>query len=259
MIPLIDSHVHLDMPAFDGDREGVLERSRAAGIAEWIVPGLTPDTAGKLLAASWRTDSVHVAVGIHPHEVAEAPETALGAVAVLAADRRVVAIGETGLDYHYGAATAERQRRFLEEHFAVAERTGKPLIVHTRDGEAKSAYDDILAMIEETSAVGVLHSFTGTAEQALRAVESGWRIGVGGIVTFKNGSALREAVRRIPLDRILLETDAPYLAPVPHRGARNEPAFLVATAGVLANIFGMELSKVAQITADNTKRLFFAE
>lgn len=253
---MIDSHIHLDMPDFDPDREAVLERSVAAGVDRWIIPATTPDTASRLLAAEWLRPSIHPSAGIHPHQVKHSSEADLDRVEAIARDPRVVAVGETGLDYFYDTDDAPRQGAFLDRHFAIAELTGKPLILHVRNGEGRSALDHVLERIAGSRAIGVLHAYTGGVEPAMKAMERGWYIGLGGILTFKKSEDLRRTAAELPTDRILLETDAPYLAPQPFRGKRNEPAWLERTLQVLASIKMIAPSDLALWITRNTEGLF---
>lgn len=262
---MIDSHCHLDHRYFDADREAVLARSVQAGVDGWIIPAVTPTSARAVLNAPWRPTRAWPAVGIHPHDVTENIEEAIAAVAtLLETEPEIVAVGECGIDYFYDHAHAEAQTRAFEAQVELAALHDKPLIVHARDGAprdgspGRSAYQEILRVLKARpgSVTGVLHSFTGDAETIREAVELGWYIGVGGIATFKQSESLRAALVHAPLDRILLETDAPYLAPVPHRGKRNEPAFLVKTAEAFADLVGIELVDLEAITLENCRRLF---
>lgn len=257
---LIDTHTHLDLEAFDEDRDEVLERSRSAGVDEWIIPALTPATARKLLDAAWRPHTMHVAAGFHPHEVKKFETSEIESLDELLSERpEIVAVGEAGLDYFYDEEWGPHQREMLERQFELAGKHSKPLILHVRSGEGAGAdaYRDILALIRNfPDQRGELHSFTGTAADAATALELGWYLGVNGIVTFKKSEALREVVRAIPPDRLLLETDAPYLAPVPYRGKRNEPAFVAATADFIAKERGEDLTNFVSQCNSNAYRLF---
>lgn len=253
---LIDSHTHIDMEQFDDDRNEVLERSRVAGVTEWIVPATTPATALALKKSAWLCSGIHAAVGIHPHYVEDSDQVALDKVQeLLESDLDFIAVGETGLDYFYTEDSATKQIQYLERHFQLAEQFELPMILHTRDGK-RSAHDDILPMVESSKSVGVLHSFTGNVEEAQRAVNAGWYIGVGGIATFKNSQSLREAIKSVPVEKILVETDAPYLAPIPHRGKRNEPAFVKDTITMLSNLLNLDEAELGRLCTQNARHLF---
>jgi TatD DNase family protein len=276
--PLIDSHAHLDHADFDADRAEVFERARAVGVTSWVVPALTPASTRSLLESQWAGPDVHPAAGIHPHEVAGLDASALAEVdEILRTEPRVRAVGETGIDHYYGDETAiVKQRRFFEAHLEMGERHGLPVIVHVRDGNPaaagaamappvppstgagapRSAFREVLERIRGSRATGVLHSFTGSRAEAEAAIELGWFIGLGGILTFRSSESLRETARALPSDRILLETDAPYLAPVPRRGKRNEPAFLVHTLEALAALRNVSKLDMALLITSNARRLF---
>lgn len=247
---LIDSHTHLDMAQFDEDREAVFARSVAAGVESWIIPATTPDTARKMLEAPWRRPGLFIAAGIHPHEVPTLSEAHLSEVDDLVSNPEIVAVGEIGLDYHYGREHRDRQIQFFEAQLEIAQRHGRPVIVHIRD-----AYNDVLDILSRFKVTGVLHSFTGDASAAERGMELGYSFGVNGIITFKGSGDLREVIKTIPRDRILLETDAPYLAPIPFRGKRNEPAFIPSVLMTLSEMFGSDPEECLWITS-NTCRLF---
>ena len=256
---LTDTHLHLDDARFDPDRQAVLERAWGAGVRAVLScstdlasarrnlelarslsapPGQAPGADGR--------PAIGVAVGIHPHEAARAgaAESAVRALEALAGEPEVRAIGEIGLDYHYDFAPRDVQQALFEQQLELARRTGKPVVVHAR--EAEEAVLRILARFPGVR--GVLHAFAGSLDQARRAVELGWYLGVGGMLTFRSAGALRDVIRAVPLERLLLETDAPYLAPVPHRGRRNEPAFVALVAESLARLKGVAVEEVAEVT-----------
>lgn len=241
---LIDSHVHLDMPEFDGDRDDVIRRSTEAGVDEWIIPATTPESARRMLDAPWRTKKMHLAVGIHPHHVSSARIEDIDLTGA-------IAIGECGLDYHYGGDTRDLQIEVFERQVELAERHRLPLIIHCRD-----AYADLLDILSRSKAQGVLHCFTGDQAAADRAVGMGLCFGLGGVITFNASEPLREVVRNIPKDRILVETDAPYLAPVPKRGKRNEPCFLPHTLQTLSALFCADITELSLLITSNSKTLF---
>lgn len=259
MIELIDSHCHLEPKDFTDDgvdvREQVIARAHAAGVVELICVGsgasLSEVSNAVRLAESHAR--LWAAVGIHPHEAARLPEGALDEIERLAANHpKVVAVGETGLDYHYLHSPKPVQQEVLRAFLGIARRTRRPISLHIRD--AHSEAQTILA--EAGTPAGVVHCFTGTLEDAQRYVELGLYVSFSGVVSFKSAGELRRAAAWVPADRLLLETDCPYLAPVPLRGRRNEPAYIVHTAEVVAKERGLELEELARITSANARRLF---
>lgn len=230
---LADSHCHLDDPQFDADRDAVLERARASGVECILVIG---------------TDSA----GIHPHDASRATPEVLDRIGEALARPEVLALGEVGLDYHYHFSPPEVQRAVFVEQLRLARGAGKPVIIHTRE-----AWEDTLGLLRKHwEGAGVFHCFTEGPEEGRQALELGFHLAFGGVVTFPKAERIREAARRTPSHRLLIETDAPYLAPVPHRGKRNEPAFLAATARKLAEIRGETEETLAQVTTANFARLF---
>ncbi len=252
---LVDSHCHLDFPGLAERVEEVLARARAAGVRLVVTIATTRAGWDVALALAERHPEVVCALGIHPHNASR--EGLRDAAPLVAAARhpRVVAIGEAGLDYHYDHAERTDQARNFRAHIEAARETGLPLVVHTRDADA-----DTLAILEEEMAAGAftgeIHCFSHDLDFGRRAVELGFYLGIGGILTFRRSEALRRAVAALPLERMLLETDAPYLAPVPHRGKTNEPAFLVETARVLAAVKDLDADAVARTTTAAFARLF---
>jgi TatD DNase family protein len=253
----IDSHAHIDGPEFDADRAEVLARARAAGVGTIVVIGSGdhPDGARRAVALCAGQPDLHATIGIHPHHAGAITEPFWSELDALAGRSDVVAIGETGLDYYYETAPRDAQQRAFARFITMARRVGKPVICHIRD-----AHDDARALLAEGGAAavgGIIHCFTGTPEDARHYVAMGFHISFSGIVTFRGPSAepIRQAVREVPPDRLLLETDCPYLAPVPVRGRRNEPAYLVHTAEVVARCAGLSLEALAEQTAANTRRL----
>ncbi len=259
---MIDTHCHLDHRQFDNDRDAVIARSVEAGVDGWIIPAVTPHSTRLLLQAPWRTARVWATVGIHPHDVKDHGPGHLEEIEnLLLSFPELVAVGECGLDYFYDHADRESQIRLFEGQLDLAEKFQRPVIVHARDGvradaPRHSAYADILDLVRDRKVTGVLHSFTGTPAFAEQAVALGWYIGVGGISTFKQSEALRDVLRQVPRDHLLLETDAPYLAPIPHRGKRNEPAYLVKTLSALATLKAVEPEEAEAFTSSNAQRLF---
>lgn len=254
-VTVIDSHCHLDMD-FAADREAVLARARAAGVGAMVTIGASgsfeANHAAVALAAAH--DAIHATVGVHPHEAASVDDDVLARIAALAAAPKVVAIGETGLDYHYEHSPRAAQREAFARFIQLARRLHLPVVVHLRDAD-----DDAVAVLraERGDEVGgVIHCFSGDAAGARRFLDLGFHISFSGIVTFKTADALREAARVVPSDRLMVETDAPFLAPIPYRGRRNEPALVVQTAAVLAEVRGESLADLAEATSANTRRLF---
>jgi len=253
---LADSHCHLDDARFDEDREAVIERALAAGVGFMLAIGTgdgPPDLeAGVRLAEGH--EKIYATIGVHPHDARKSDNETWRRLAELAAHPKVVAIGEIGLDYYYDNSPRERQREVFAEQLRLARDAGKAVVIHTRD-----AWDDTMQLLREHSPggelTGIMHCFTGGPEAAREALELGFCLSFGGVVTFPKASAVRESAVVTPLDRLLIETDAPYLAPVPHRGKRNEPAFVVETARKLAELRGEPLEKLARATTDNFRRL----
>lgn len=250
----VDSHAHLDMPDFDADREAVLRRAAEAGITTILCPAeLSEERSLPAVLALSAAGSVLAAAGVHPHRAAAFGPDDERRLNELAAAGAVRAVGEIGLDYHYDLAPRPVQREAFRAQLAAAGRLGLPAIIHSRASGAD--------VIEDVDAAGfrgggILHCFTETWDVAGPMLDRGFLVSFSGILTFPNAGALREVARRIPRDRLLVETDAPYLAPVPHRGRRNEPAFVVATIGVLARLRGLEPGDLADATAENFRRLF---
>ncbi len=255
MITLTDSHCHLDFPDFDADRDEVVARARAAGVTRMLTICTRLDAEPAVRAIVEAHDGVFYAAATHPMHVAEAPIASVAALVAMARHPRFVAIGETGLDYHYTARTAAVQRESLATHIAAARATGLPLIVHARDADA-----DMAAILTEAHAEGpfgcVMHCFSSGAALAQTALDLGFYLSMSGIATFPRSGDLRAIFAAAPLDRILVETDAPYLAPAPHRGRRNEPAHAARTAAVGAETMGVDLATFAAATEANFDRLF---
>ncbi len=256
-MPLIDSHAHLDSEDYAADLDAVVARARAAGLERIVCIGLwrRPGEFGNALELATRDPGFFSAtVGIHPHECARVPEEDWARHAVLARDPRVVAVGETGLDFHYDHSPRPVQEASFRRSLAAAREAGKPVVVHVR--EADEACLRVLREDGVPPAGGVIHCFTGDAAAARAYLDLGLFISVAGVVTFKTAGAVREAVKIVPRDRLLVETDSPFLAPVPHRGRRNEPAHVVETARRVAEVWGAALDEVARATTANARRLF---
>ena len=252
---LVDSHCHLDFPDFADDLDGVVARAREAGVSHIVSISTRVRRLAGLLAIAERFPSVYCSVGTHPHHAHE--ELDIGADALVAASKhpKIVAIGEAGLDYFYDNSPREAQEQGFRAHVAAARATRLPLVIHSRDAD-----DDMARILEEETAKGafraVLHCFTGGRDLAMRAIALGLSISFTGILTFKKSDDLRAIAAELPADRILVETDAPYLAPGKFRGKRNEPAYVVETAKVLAETRGVPFDTIARETTDNFFRLF---
>jgi len=253
---IIDSHCHLDFEDYGPDRDEVLRRARQAQVVAMICIGSGRDIASargavKLAAAE---PDVFATVAIHPHDAARMSDADWNEIDGLARAPRVVGIGETGLDYHYDLSPRAIQQQVFRRFIALARAAGKPVVSHVRDAHEDAAR--ILRDERATDVGGVIHCFTGNVEDARRYLDMGHYLSLSGIVTFKNADELRRAAAFAPLDRLLVETDAPFLAPIPHRGKRNEPAYIVETVELLAGLRGMEPQALAHATAENARRLF---
>ncbi|HHS83945.1 MAG TPA: TatD family deoxyribonuclease [Gammaproteobacteria bacterium] len=248
---LIDSHCHLDR--LDDDPGSVLERARDAGVGTFLCVSINMENVREVIDIAHRYPDVFASVGVHPNEQ-HGREPELEELLALADDPEVVAIGETGLDYFHSKGDLEWQQQRFRRHIAAAKITGRPLIIHTRD----AAEDTLKIMREEGAAEvgGVMHCFTGDWETAVSAMEMGFHISFSGIITFNSAAGLREVARRVPDDRLLVETDSPYLAPVPYRGKPNQPAYVREVAQCLAELRDSSLEHITQITTENFRTLF---
>ena len=252
---LIDSHCHLDFPDFASELDAVVARATAQGIGRIVTISTRVKRHGELIAIVERFPEVYCSVGTHPHHAQEEPDIGTGELVARAGHPKVVAIGEAGLDYHYRRSPRDLQEKSFRAHIAAARETKLPLVIHAREADA-----DMARILTEEMGKGafpaVLHCFTGGRELAMAAIDLGLSISFTGILTFKNSQNLRDIAKDLPADRILLETDAPYLAPGPYRGKRNEPAFVVETAKVLAGVRGVSPDEIARQTTGNFFRLF---
>lgn len=252
---LVDSHCHLDFPDFASELDAVVGRARAAGVGRMVTISTRVKQQDTLRGIAERFDDVFCSVGTHPHHADEEPDVSADDLVRLTEYPKVVAIGEAGLDYHYDNAPRDAQERGFRTHIAAARATGLPLVIHAREAD-----DDVARILEEETEKGafpaVLHCFTGGRGLAMRAVALGHYVSFTGILTFKNSQPLRDIAAELPADRILVETDAPYLAPNPHRGKRNEPSFVTETARTLAGVRGVSTDEIARQTTDNFFRLF---
>jgi TatD DNase family protein len=252
---LIDTHCHLDHRQLEPDRDAVLARAREAGVGLMVTIGTRVSRVDEQLALAEAHPDVVVAVGTHPHEAGEEGQDDPAALLALAAHPKVVAIGESGLDYYYDRSPRDRQRASFVTHVRAAQASGLPLVVHTRDAD-DDTMDLLEAMMGEAPFRGVIHCYSSSRRLAERAVAIGLHLGIGGILTFPRSEELRATVRAMPHERLILETDAPYLAPVPLRGKRNEPAFVARTAVALAQLLELPVAAVAELTTANALRLF---
>lgn len=256
---LVDSHCHLDFPDYAPDLDQVIKRARMAGVGTMLTISTKLSSFPAVRALAESRDDIYCSVGIHPHEAAsedgggERADTAR--LVELTGHPKVIGIGETGLDYHYEHAPRDIQKRSFRAHIAAARQTGLPLIVHAREAD-----EDMAAILREEYAQGafsgLLHCFSSSRALADAALALGMSISFSGIVTFKNATDVRDTAKAVPLDKLLVETDAPYLAPIPHRGKRNEPGFVAHTAALVAELRGMSADQLAAATTENFFRLF---
>ncbi|AZO23898.1 MAG: TatD family deoxyribonuclease [Mesorhizobium sp.] len=252
---LVDSHCHLDFPDFAEERAAIVARALAAGIGRMVTISTRVKRFQQILEIAETFNEVYCSVGTHPHQAAEELDVTADELVRLSSHPKVVAIGEAGLDYFYDHAPREAQAQGFRTHIAAARRTGLPLVIHSRDAD-----DDMAAILEDETGKGafpfILHCFSSGRRLAEVGVALGGYVSFSGILTFKNSTELRAIAADVPHDRLLVETDAPYLAPVPHRGKRNEPAFVTNTAKVLAETIGVGEAEIADITTENVFRLF---
>lgn len=252
---IVDSHCHLDFPDFADDLPGVLDRAEAAGVGRVVTISTRVARYDVYRALAESDPRVFFTVGTHPHNAAEEPDTEASELVRLSRHPRCVAIGEAGLDYHYDKSPRDVQRRVFRAHIAAARESGLPLVIHAREAD-----DDMISILSDEMREGrfdaILHCFSSSQALAQVGVELGLYVSFSGILTFKRSEELREIARGVPRDRLLVETDAPYLAPQPHRGKRNEPAYTALTARVLAETIGVSLDEIAKITTANFERLF---
>ncbi len=252
---LVDSHCHLDFPDFAEERAAIVARALAAGVGRMVTISTRVKRFQQILEIAESFEEVFCSVGTHPHNAAEELDITTEELVRLAEHPKVVAIGEAGLDYFYDKAPRDAQAQGLRTHIAAARQTGLPLVIHARNAD-----DDMIAILRDETGKGafpfILHCFSSGRRLAEVGVELGGYVSFSGILTFKNSAELRDIAKDVPHDRLLVETDAPYLAPVPHRGHRNEPAYVAETARVLAETIGVSQDEIARITTDNFFRLF---
>jgi TatD DNase family protein len=252
---VIDSHCHLDGPKFDEDRDAVIGRALEAGVEAMVSIGTgsgPPDLEAAIRIAD-RYACVWATVGVHPHDAVKSDRGTISRLEALVGHPKIVAFGEIGLDYHYDFSPRDTQKAVFVEQIDIANRTGLPVVIHTRE-----AWEDTFALLEaywKPDAGGIMHCFTGGPEQARRSLAMGFHISFSGIVTYPKAAGIQAAARMVPLDRLLIETDAPYLAPAPHRGRRNEPAFVTETCRRLGELRGETPETVGEATAANWRRL----
>jgi len=251
-VTLIDSHCHLNYPGLVEDEAGVLDRARARGVGGFLNISTRQREWGNVVAAAERHPDVWAAIGVHPHEADQHPDLGVEALVSAAAHPRVVALGECGLDYHYDKSDRGAQQERFRAHLQAAAQTGLPVVIHTRDAE-----EDTVAILRDAPGVtGVLHCFTGSRWLAEQGLELGYFISLSGIVTFRNARDLQETAKVVPDDKLLVETDSPFLAPVPNRGKTCEPAFVADTAAFVADLRGVDAAQLADRTTENFFRLF---
>jgi TatD DNase family protein len=252
---LVDSHCHLDDAKFDEDREQVIGRARAAGVGRMMAIGTgdgPPDLEVAVRQAD-RYDFVYATIGVHPHDASKATPETFTKLEELSKHPKVLAVGEIGLDYHYDFSPRDVQRSVFERQLDLAAAAGKPIVIHTRE-----AWEDTLTVLRSRwHGAGIMHCFTGDERQAREALDLGFHLSFGGVLTFPKAEDVRRAARIVPDEKLLVETDCPYLAPVPHRGKRNEPAFLVETVKRLADVRDSTPDAIAELTTANWERLCF--
>ena len=253
---LIDSHAHIQGKEYAGEAAAVVERARAAGVERIIAVGGAGDMSSNSDAVALADSfaNIYATVGMHPHDAKDVGSDELQTLKDLTRHPKVIAVGETGLDYYYDHSPRDIQRRAFAQFIHMAREAELPVVVHERDAASDAA--ELLRSEGERKLCGVIHCFTGNYEAARAYLDLGFYISFTGIITFKNAHALRDVVRRVPLERMLVETDSPYLTPVPHRGKRNEPAYVRLVAATVADIKGVTLEQVARVTTQNTRQLF---
>jgi TatD DNase family protein len=254
-VRLIDSHCHLNYDGLVERQDEVLDNARERGVIGFLNISTRKREWGDVIAVADRNSDVWASVGVHPHEADSHPDLGAKALSDAASHPRVIAIGECGLDYYYDKSDRHAQRDRFEAHIEAARQTGLPLVVHTRDAEEDTAAI-LTAAVREGGVTGVLHCFTGSADLARKGLDLGFFVSLSGIVTFKNAADLQETAKWLPADQMLVETDAPFLAPVPHRGQKCEPAFVADTAAFVAALRGEEPEQLAETTTANFFKLF---
>ncbi len=254
MSGLFDTHTHLDSPKFDGDRDSVIARAREAGVELLVNIGFNRETIPTTMALAEKHDFIYAAVGWHPVDSIDMQPGDLEWIERLCAHSKVVAIGEIGLDYHWDTSPKDVQQQVFREQIRLARKVGKPIVIHNRD-----AHEDVVRILQEERAEdvgGVMHCFSGSWETAKQCLDMNFYISFGGPVTFQNAKVPKEVMKRVPIDRILIETDAPYLTPHPFRGKRNESAYVAYVAETAAELLGKTVEEIASITTENGKKCF---
>lgn len=252
---LIDSHAHLDDEKFNGDRKHLIENLRSNGVELVINIGADLQSSIDSVELSKEYENIYAVVGFHPHSAKDVTDKSLEKIRELAGEKKVVAIGEIGLDYHYDYSPREVQRKQFINQIKLAKELDLPVVIHSREA-SQETFDIIKEEVKNGGLRGVLHAFSGSPEIAREYIKLGFLISIGGPLTFKNARLVKEVVKQIPLDHMIIETDAPYLTPVPHRGKRNEPMFVKYVAEDIARIKGIDVKEVIRVTNENTKRLF---
>ena len=253
-----DSHAHIDGPEFDADREEIIERARAAGVSVILNVGTGDPHSGafeRAVELGKKYESVYTAIGTHPHDARFYDDKAEDRIKTLVESERVIAWGEIGLDFHYDNSPRDVQIEVFTRQLHAARECDLPVVIHTREAESETI-EILESAYSGADRRGIFHCFSGSMELAQRAVELGFLISFSGIVTFKKADELRAVAKQVPRDRLLIETDCPYLSPIPHRGKRNEPAYVIEVARCLAGLHGVELEEMARITSENFKRFF---
>lgn len=249
---MIDTHSHINFDEYKEDFDSFLEDIKKNDVEYVIIPGVEPSTFDEIISYCEKYEMIYGAIGIHPSEFQTYSEKSKKRIYELAKHKKIVAIGEIGLDYHYGADTKEEQKELLKEQLKIAEELQVPVIIHDRE-----SHEDVFEILQNYKLKNVIfHCFSGNAEFAQKCIDKGYYIAIGGVVTFKNAKDLKEAAKIIPLDKLLLETDAPYLAPVPFRGKLNSPAYLKYIAQEIANLKNIDVKEIKQHTTLNAKQVF---
>ena len=250
---LIDTHTHIDMDNYKDRFDEVLATAKDYGVEKVVIPGVAPSDFKRIAELCNKYENVYGAVGVHPEDLDSYNEEAENLIREYLKQKKIVAVGEIGLDYYWDKSQIERQKEIFEKQILIAKEAGKPVLVHDRE-----AHLDSFEILKKTKAndVGVvMHCFSGSPEFAMECVREGFYIALGGVVTFKNAKKVKEVAKIVPLDRLLLETDAPYMTPVPYRGKENQPAYVKFVAQEIANLRGISFEDVAQITTENAKKL----
>lgn len=255
---LIDSHVHLDDKRFDDDREYLIQNLKDNGVELVINIGADLQTSINSVALAQKYENIYAVVGVHPHSAKEVTDEVLDKIRELAGQEKVVAIGEIGLDYYYDNSPRDVQRRQFKAQLDLAKELDLPVVIHSREA-TQETFDIIKERVEDGGLRGVLHAFSGSPEIAREYIKLGFLISIGGPLTFKNARVVKEVVEQISLEHMIIETDCPYLTPVPYRGKRNEPIFVKYVAKEIAKIKDIDVEEVIKVTNENTKRLFHIE